>query len=286
MVVRNTLPRSSIISTIAILVLSTVSSFLGLFREGHYNDPPALLPRLQAQDAVILVVAVPVLALGLRQAMRGSLRGRLIWLGALAFMTYIWASIAGQTAFNQFYLGYVVLFALSLFTLVSGLMRTDAESVRRHLEGQLRKPLYGGWLAFVAVGLSGLWLSDIIPAMLAGTTPLAVAQFGPQAAHTYVLDLGVVVPSLAIAAHWLWKGKRWGYVCVGVLLVMAAILAPSITAVTVVDLQGDIVTVTLPLLVASVVPPLVSAAFAVKYLLTLGGQQSNKCGTGERVVDA
>lgn len=281
---QTSLPRLYVLSTGTIIVLSIVSSLLGLFREGHYNDPTAVIPRLQAQDAVILVVAVPVLVLGLRYAMHGSLRGRVVWLGALAFMTYVWASVAGQAAFNQFFLGYVVLFALSLFTLVGGMVRTDTEALYRRLEGRLRRALYGGWLALVAVGLSLLWLSDAVPATLAGTTPAIVDQLGPQATHTLVLDLGVVVPSLLVAVFWLWKDREWGYVCTGVLLVMAAILAPSITAVTVVDTQGDTVTITIPLLVGSIVPPLVSAAFGLEYLLALGGQETDKREVGRRGV--
>lgn len=262
--------------TLAILVLSIASSLLGLFRTGHYNDAPALLPRLIAQDVAILTVAVPVLAISLWYAAQGSLRGRIVWLGALAFMTYIWASIAGQTAFNQFFLGYVALLALSLFTLVGGLLDTNAEAVHRKLDGRLSRTLYGGWLAFVAVGLSLLWLSDAVPATLAGTTPAVVAELGPQATHTYVLDLGIVVPSLSIAAFWLWQDKKWGYVVTGVLLVMAAILAPSITALTLVDLLGGAVTVTVPLLLGSIAPPLVSAAFAIKFLCTLGHHERDR----------
>lgn len=264
------IPRNSVLSTLAVVVLSTVSSALGLLREDHYAVDPSLVPRLQAQDAVVLAVAVPVLAVALWAARRGSLRGRVAWLGALAFMTYTWASVAGQAGFTQFFLGHLALFALSLFTLVAGLARTDAAAVRRELDGELSGRLYGGFLAFVAVGLSALWLAELVPATATGTPPLVLRELGPQAVQTYVLDLGVVVPSLALTAVLLWRNRAWGYVFSGVLLVMAALLAPTLTAVTVVDATGGYLTLSLPLVAGTVVPPLVAAAFAVQYLRHLG----------------
>jgi hypothetical protein len=62
--------RWHVYSTLAVLVLSAVSSLLGLFRPGHYRDPPGLVDSYQMQDLAILVVGIPVLAIGLRYAMR------------------------------------------------------------------------------------------------------------------------------------------------------------------------------------------------------------------------
>lgn len=57
--------RWQIRSTVAILVLSTITTLSGLFRSGHYGDAPGLTASYQIQDLTILVVDVPVLALGL-----------------------------------------------------------------------------------------------------------------------------------------------------------------------------------------------------------------------------
>lgn len=270
MVLNAHLRRWHVLGTVGILVLSIISSLLGLFREGHYDVDPALLSRFHAQDAVILVVAVPVLAIGLWTANRGSVRGRVVWLGGLAYMTYMWASIVGTTPFGYFFLGYVVLFSLSLFTLVAGVATTDPAPYFRALDGHLSKPLYAGFLLAVALGLSLLWLSDLVPALLAGTRPVVVEELGEQAIYTYILDLGIVVPSLVITAAWIWQGRQWGYVFAGVLLVMAALLAPSLTAITVVDALGGYVTLTTPLIVGTILPPVVAVGFAIHYLRILG----------------
>jgi hypothetical protein len=255
-------------TTLAVLGLAVASSLFGLFHPGHYAGPQALLGRTRAEDVVVLAVGVPVLAVGLWAAYRGSLRGRVGWLGALAFHTYLWTSRSVSLAFNDFFLGYVALLTLSLFTLVAGVLETDADAVGRRLDGRHSRRLYAGVLAVIAVGLALLWLSEIVPATLAGETPGIVAEFGPRGLGTYVVDLGLVVPSLAVAAGWLWRGRSRGYLVGGVLLVFGALLAPVLTAVTVVDLRTG-VRMTAGLVAGTVLPPLVAAAFAVTYLRAL-----------------
>ena len=258
--------RWEMISTIAIVVLSAVSALLGLFRAGHYIEPADEILRIYAQDAVILVIGVPVLAIGLLWTIRGSLRGRFVWLGGLAYMAYMWTHYAFVVAYNDFFLGYVALFALSVFTFLSGLVRTDERQIYEALHDDVSVRIYGAFLAVAAVGLGAMWLFEIVPAMLADELPSAIVQLGPEAAHTYVIDLGLLVPSLAIAAGWILQRRPWGYVFTGVLLVFAALIAPTLTAITAVDLTEGI-EISLPVLVGTIVPPVIGLVFAGTYLL-------------------
>jgi hypothetical protein len=86
---------------VIILVLAGTSSLLGLVRPGHYQAAPGLVESYRMQDLTILVVGIPVPAVGLWYAMRDSPRGRIVWLGGLAYMTYMWASIAVQIPFKN-----------------------------------------------------------------------------------------------------------------------------------------------------------------------------------------
>ncbi len=254
------------------MLLAVLSSLLGLVRPGHYNDAEALVARYFVQDVIMLAVAVPVLAAGLWLTVRGSVRGRFLWLGSLAFMTYMWTTYSLQVAFNEFFLGYVALFALSLFTLIGALLDTDAEAVREALHGRVSRRMYTAVLGLTAAGLASLWLSEIIPAALSGSIPPIVRQFGHQGIETYVIDLGVVVPALSLAAVWLWRGRAWGYVMTGVLLVFAAVLAPNLTAITVVDM-GAGVEMSMAMVLGTVLPPAIGLLFAVKYLLAIDGKE-------------
>ena len=56
--------------------------------------------------------------------------------------------------------------------------------------------------------------------------------------------------------------------CTGVLLVYAALVAPALTAITVVDLQEGI-EISAPILIGTAVPPLTELVFAGSYLREL-----------------
>ncbi|ELY57021.1 hypothetical protein [Natronolimnohabitans innermongolicus] len=261
------LRRWEVGTTLAILALSIVASLLGLFRPGHY--PNSLLPQYYVQDATMLVVGVPLLAAALWHARRGSFRGRIVWLGALAYMAYTWAHVGIQAGFNRFYLGYVALFALSLFTLIGGTITVDARAVRRTQADAVSERLYGGFLVLVAVGLAVLWLAELVPATLTGTPPTLVAEQGPEALVTHFIDLGVVVPSLLVSGVWLWRARPWGYVLAGIAVVFGAILTPTIVGMTVVILAVGELTVS-PVAIAFTVLPLVAVtALAVTYVLAI-----------------
>ena len=270
------LRRWHVQTTVAILGLATVSSLTGLFWPGHYRAAPGLVESYQVQDLTILVVGIPVLAGGLWYAMQESQRGRIVWLGGLAYMTYMWASIAVQIPFNEFFLVYVALFGLSLFTFVGGMVTTDAGAIRRSLEGRLDTSLYSGALAVVGLGLGALWLADVVPPLLGGTTPSLIEESGPQAMVTHVVDLGVVVPSILLSAAWLYRERTWGYVFAGIELVLGATLAAPIGLMTLVLLTGDAVTVSPVAAFFTFLPILVSAVLAVAYLRAMGrGSESS-----------
>ncbi|MDG5761989.1 hypothetical protein QA600_21985 [Natronococcus sp. A-GB1] len=214
------------------------------------------------------MIGVPALVLGLWWARRGSIRGRLVWLGAIAYMMYMWTHYAFVIAYNDFFIGYVALFGLSVFTLVSGVASTDADEIRALLHGRLSTSFYVGFLAITALGLGLMWLSEIVPALLADEHPSAIAQLGPKAAHTYVIDLGLLVPALGITAVWLRWERSWGYVWTGSMLVFAALIAPTLTAITVIDLLEGL-DISVFIIVGTIVPPVIGLVFAVSYLRRL-----------------
>lgn len=258
------IPRWQLGATAAIAVLTAASSALGLLRPNHY--PAELLPQFYVQDVVVLGLGVPVLLAGLWFALQGSLRGRVVWVGALAYMTYMWASMGLQVPFNRFFLGYAALFSLSLFTFVGGTLALDANAVRGAVEERISERRYGAFLLVVAAGLGLLWLAELVPATLTGVPPLLVEEQGPMALVSHFVDLSVVVPALAIVAVWLWQRRPWGYALAGVGLVFGGLIAPTITATTIAILLTGGLTVPVVAAVLTAVPALIAAVLAVLYL--------------------
>lgn len=269
----STVPRWQRGSTLLLVLLTTAVVVIGFTRPEQY--PAVVRTPLFVQDAVVLLVGVPALLVGLWTAHRGSLAGRIVWLGALTNSAYVWLSVGLQVPFNRFFLAYSALFCLSLFTLVGGVLATDPEFLRSALEDRLPERLYAGVLLVIAGGLALLWLAELVPATVSGRPPTLVAEVGPQALVSHFVDLSIVAPGLAVAGLWLRRGRPWGYVLAGIGVVFGAILAPTLTGATVVfALAGD-VTVSTAVVGFTVLPALLALVLAVGYLRALSdGRQA------------
>lgn len=269
---RRPLSRALTIASIATLVLTVVATVVGLFVPGFYRDDPVLLPQVYGQDLLTLVVAVPVLVIALYSASRGSLRGYVVWLGVTGYLLYTYASYAFMTAFNELYLVYTTLLWLTLFTFVGGMVRLDAAALQRDVR-DLPVRSYVAFQFVLAVLVSLLWLSEILPATLAGTTPPSIADPGLPTSVIYSLDLGVIVPAVVLTSYWLWQRNAWGYAFTAVLLVKIATLGGAVLSMVVFMLR-DGQAVPLPQIVIFGTVTLVSLALIARFLLSINPEST------------
>ncbi|WP_267640394.1 hypothetical protein [Haloarchaeobius amylolyticus] len=233
---RVTLPRRLFAASLVTLLLTAVAAGVGLLVPTLYRDADPLLPQLYGQDLLTLSVAVPALALTLCLASRGSRRAYVAWLGVTGYLLYTYASYAVMTAFNPLYLVYVALFGLTLFTLVAGLVRLDPAVLRRQVgDGPVRAAIAYQLVVALLVGV--LWLADVVPASLSGTTPAAIENTGLVTPVIQSLDLAVLLPAFALSAYWLWQGRAWGYAFTAVLLVKATTLGLAVLTMVAVMLR-------------------------------------------------
>jgi hypothetical protein len=88
-------------------------------------------------------------------------------------------------------------------------VRVDPVAARRPMEIGVRVRLLGGYLIFVACGLSVVWIGMWAAYAFAGRpTPVAPEAFKVVAA----LDLLWLVPTLAVGGTLLWTQRPWGFV--------------------------------------------------------------------------
>jgi hypothetical protein len=84
----------------AILVLVTSIAGLVFGQRGLYVPNPATMPAFLGQDALSLIVGLPLLLGAVTLARRGSLGGLLVWMGALFYITYSYAFYPLSPEFN------------------------------------------------------------------------------------------------------------------------------------------------------------------------------------------
>jgi hypothetical protein len=207
--------------TVLIVLLGIPVHLVGLLAPQIYRDPALLLPQNLGTDLVTLCVAIPLLGIAAGATRIGSLRARLLWLGALGYLVYAYGMYALGVRWNPLFLAYLTLFSLCFFALVIGLVGTDAAVVRSRATGGPVRSV-AAYLIAIAVLVSAVWLQEEVGSLVQGTVPLSVQQFEAPTNIVHVFDLGLVLPAMVIAAVLLLRDRPWGYVLAGMLLVKAS----------------------------------------------------------------
>jgi hypothetical protein len=200
----------------------------GVFISGLYRDTPNLVAQAIGQDAITLVVALPALVIGAFLASRGSHGARLVWLGGLVYTVYTYVGYAFDVRFNPLFLVYVALLGCSTYALIGGLVTTDWAGIKAGFTERTPVKAVSIYLGVIAVLFYFLWLSEAVPASIAGKTPQSVIDAGTPTNAVYVLDMAWILPAFGITAISLWRRRALGYTLAGVLLSYLVLLILAI----------------------------------------------------------
>jgi len=216
--------------SIAVAALMAVCSAAGLFVAGLYRDNTLVTSAWKGTDLVTLAVAVPLMIWALAAVRRGSVRAVVVWVAMLAYAVYNYAFYLFGAAFNALFLGYVALFALSLYALVFLLPYLDVEAIKRSFSPKMPRWPVVGYLLFTAAGLGLLWTGWAAASAVAGTVPQPVIETGHPTAVVFALDLSLIVPALVLGGVWLLQRRAWGYLLAAVYCVKGAVYGLALTS--------------------------------------------------------
>jgi hypothetical protein len=216
-----------------IAFLVAIAAGVGFFVEDFYRDAPLNAAQAVGQDLITLVVAFPVLVVSAILALRGSLRAHLVWLGVLGYLVYTYASYALAIEFNSLFLVYVALLGLSLYTLIGGLATTDFAETKAHFSRGTPVKAVSIFLGVVAALFYFMWLSEDIPALIAGEVPQGIIEAEAPTDVVHVLDMAWILPANVLTAIWLWRRRALGYALAGTLLSFLSLLVLAVMSMMV-----------------------------------------------------
>jgi hypothetical protein len=204
--------------SVIIAILTGIASAGGLFIKHLYRDNAFIHAAWQGNDVVTLTLVVPIMLLALRFTMQGSVRAHLLWLGSLGYMLYNYIFYLYGAAFNAFFLVYVAICALSVFTLTLALTRTDVAAIQALFQEQTPVKWIAGFMLFFAIPWSSLEVVRAVRFVVTGQVPADVVITGHPTAVVYATDLSLLMPVMITAAVWLWKRRAWGFVWSAIIL--------------------------------------------------------------------
>lgn len=186
-------------------------------------------------DIVALFFALPLLIISFILYRRGSLRGGLLLASTLAYYLYYGASLGLIVAYNNLYLVYLALFSVSFFTFVLSFTMFDLQTLPDHISSRLPRRGMAIFMFVVGFGMTFIWLSDVIHALLTGGVPEALGV--NISLITYTIDVGVIAPAALLAGYQLLKHVPLGYLLTGVLTILLALVGAMVIAQTVMQLN-------------------------------------------------
>lgn len=182
-----------------------------------------------AQDYVTLFIAIPLLLLAFNLTRKGSIKGRLLLAGTLGYFLVTYMFYLVMAMYNMLFLVYSFLFGASFFAFTLTMLSFDVEKLPLSFKRNRPLRLTGAFLIFNAFAIAFLWLSIVVPPLIAG-------DIYPEALEHYTtlivqgLDLGLLLPLSVITGILLVNKKPFGYLLGPVYFVFLSLLMTALTA--------------------------------------------------------
>lgn len=255
--------KTILIWSAGISALVIIGSLLGLFDPSIYGKE-TLNWTLQARGQDIgNLFTVLVLMISAYLYDKGSRRAGLTWIGSIFYLIYAYFVYCVALHFNALFLVYVAILGLSLYALLFAI--GDVRSKFEKFPKIPSRKFAGYTLITIGVLFAGLWLSEIIPALISGTIPKSVTEAGLWMNPVHVIDLSTVLPGFIITGYLALKRKSTGLFYVAPWLVFSVLMGASIVAAMIL-MQIEEFPNTIPPMVMVSGVVLFSLIAAIKYL--------------------
>jgi hypothetical protein len=216
----------------ALAGIAAAIASIGGFVPGLYRDRQVVIAQSHGFDLGDLI-AVAVLGVGIAWSARGSVRGRVLTIGALGYLLYSFVTYAFVIVLNPATLLYIAVLGFGGWSFLTGLARLDAQEAEAMLASQLLRRTTAGFLLVIAALFALTWLREISVSVVSGQLPPALAAAGWPMSPPYVLDLGFVIPLAVLAAVRLLRRQVGGAWLAVSLLVLLPMLSVSVLLMTV-----------------------------------------------------
>lgn len=187
---------------VPLLGAAGASAAATLFVPGLLSGPAAMNGSAKGTSFVVLVCAVPLLAVFHRRARHGSLAALTLAGGVTAYLVYNAVLLLFATPLNHAFLLYVAMLGFGLRTLAALTLETWGR-------GELVTPRVGRWVAgflLTVVGLNSLaWGSALLPALLSAEPRATLVGTGLTTSPVYVQDLAFWLPTVAWVGVGMWR---------------------------------------------------------------------------------
>lgn len=255
-----TTPRWLVAGTSALAVLVAIAALGGIYEPSVYaKETASWAAQGLGQDVVNLLVVVPLLlgcAFGIA---RGSRSALLVLAGALIYTLYSFVLYAFAMHFNVLFLVYCAVIGTSFYALVDIASFLRGQNAQTWIPISRHRRAIGLVLVGISLAFAGLWLSTVLPALIAGTAPRELEEVGLITNPVHILDLAIVLPGLAVTGALVLLGRPAGYLLATVALAFDALMTLAILGMNVAMWRSGLA-IAMPVVIAMSAVEIVSLA--------------------------
>jgi hypothetical protein len=190
--------------------------------------PAVTVGNMLGTALVLGMVTLPILGISMVLVARGNTVAVVFWLGALGSIAYQSVLFLFGVAFNSFFFPDVAMLSLAVWAIVALAGRLPVEEVGERVGTGAPARFVAGYLLVNAALFGALWLRATVPPVVSGEPPAFLDGTGMMTGPVQVIDFAFTLPLMVLGAVLLWRGRPWGRVLAGSLLVMLAIETVSI----------------------------------------------------------
>jgi len=185
--------------TLALSVMAVIAALTGLLNRNIYDGALAtgvhseeLMAGTISQDIISVMAGVILAILSILFLRRSGNKLFIVMLGLTGHYFYGYGLYSIQGLYAPLYLVYLIIFGLSVFSLVYGITSFRHTVVNQYRLPEALRKSTGIFLALIVLVFVSLWMSVLVPNSL--------KNLRPEAYGVFVLDLAVIMPVLGIVA--------------------------------------------------------------------------------------
>ena len=212
------------LSILLVMILAAVS-YCGAFIPLTYDlETPSMAAQGVGQDLVNLFIVVPFFIFILFRFHKAGVKRLLVLGGLVLYVLYSFVIYAMGVHFNYLFLWYCAILGLAVYVFIFTLVELGRHDFTLSCGKSLRIGT-SVFLISIAILFYGLWLKEIVIALLAKTAPQSVQDYNLLVNPVHVEDISFILPGLILSAVLFLKKHRWADVLVPVALVFILLMA-------------------------------------------------------------
>jgi hypothetical protein len=212
-----------------------IVSIVGLLFPGTYaKETPSWTAQAVGQDIFDLFVIVPFLIITAIFIHKRSRISLLLWSGAIFYVIYTFVIYCFAVRFNILFFFYCLILGLSSYSLMYFLITQCKKPITNWFKEKVPAKGVGIYFIVIACVFYVLWLSEIVPAIMAGMAPESLIEVGLLTNPVHALDLSVVLPGFFIVGILLLKRKPLGLLLASTVLVFMFLMDLTISGLNIV----------------------------------------------------